>query len=53
MNRILSWARNSLDCSLVSDFMLLSMNEDILKRLNMDKVLDRWVNQKVRVAPFN
>ena len=53
MNRILSWARNSLDFSLASDFMLLSMNKDILKSLNLHKVLDRWVNQKVRVAPFN
>ena len=29
MNRILSWARNSLDFSLASDFMLLSMKKDI------------------------
>ena len=39
MNRILSWARNNLDFSLASDFMLLSMNKDILKRLNLDKML--------------
>ena len=32
MNRILSWARNSLDSSLANDFMLLSMNKDLLKR---------------------
>jgi hypothetical protein len=31
MNRILSWARNSLDSSLANDFMLLSMNKDLLK----------------------
>ena len=53
MNRILSWARYSLDSSLASDFMLLSMNKDIFKRLNLDKVLNRWVNQKERVAPSN
>ena len=41
MNRILSWARNSLDSSLASDFMLLSMNKDMLKSINLDKVLDR------------
>ena len=45
MNRILSWARNS-------DFMLLSMNKDLLKRINLDKVLDRWVNQKSRIVQF-
>ena len=33
MNRILSWAHNSLDSLLASDFMLLSMNKDLLKRL--------------------
>ena len=52
MNRILSWARNSLDSSLASDFMLLSMNKDPLKRINMDKILDRWVNQKSRIVQF-
>ena len=52
MNQILSWARNSLDSSLASDFMLLSMNKDLLKRINLDKVLDRWVNQKSRIVQF-
>jgi hypothetical protein len=52
MNRILSWARNSLDSSLANDFMLLSMNKDLLKRIDLDKVLDRWVNQKSRIVPF-
>ena len=46
MNRILGWARNGLDSSLANDFMLLSMNKDLLKRINLDKVLDRWVNKK-------
>ena len=52
MNRILSWARNSLDSSLANDFMLPSMNKDLLKRIDLDKVLDRWVNQKSRIVPF-
>ena len=43
MNRILSWARNSLSDSLTSDLMLLTMNKDILESINLDKVLDRWV----------
>jgi hypothetical protein len=30
MNRILSWARNSVDSSLANDFILLSMNKDLL-----------------------
>ena len=41
MNRILNWACNSLDSSLANDFMLLSMNNNLLKRINLDKVLDR------------
>ena len=53
MNRILSWARNTLDYSLASDFMLLSMNKDIMKSMNLDKVLDRWVNRKSRVVSFH
>mgnify|MGYP002803627694 CR=1 FL=1 len=52
MNRILTWARNSLSDSLTSDLMLLSMNKDILESINLDKVLDRWVNQKSRVVAF-
>ena len=53
MNRILSWARNSLDSSWASNFMLLSMNKDLLKSINLDEVLDRWVHQKNRIVPFN
>ena len=53
MNRILSWASNTLDYSLASDFMLLSMNKDIMKSMNLDKVLDRWVNKKSRVVSFH
>ena len=53
MNRILSWARNNLDSSWASDFMLLSMNKDLLKSINRDEVLDRWVHQKNRIVPFN
>ena len=53
MNRILSWARNTLDYSLASYFMLLSMNKDIMKSMNLDKVLDRGVNKKSRVVSFH
>ena len=53
MNRVLSWSRNSLNFSMASDFMVLSLNKDLLKSLDLDKVLDHWVHQKERVVPFN
>ena len=53
MNRVLSWSRNSLDFLMASDFMVLSLNKNLLKSLDLDKVLDQWVNQKNRVVPFN
>jgi hypothetical protein len=52
MNRILSWARNSLSYTLASDLMLLSMNKDVLRSMNLNNVLDHWVNQKSRVVAF-
>jgi hypothetical protein len=48
----ISWARNSLDSSLAGDLMLPSMNKNLLKRINLDKVLDGWVNQKSRIVQF-
>ena len=53
MNRVLSWSRNSLNFSMASDVMVLSLNKDLLKSLDLDKVLDHWVHQKDRVVPFN
>ena len=53
MNRVLSWSRNSVDFSMASDLMVLSLNKDLLKPLKLDKVLDQWVHQKDRVVPFN
>ena len=53
MNRVLSWSRNSLNFSMASDLMVLSLNKDLLKSLDLDKVLDHWVHQKDRVVPFN
>ena len=35
------------------DFMLLSINKDLLKSVSLDEVLDRWVHQKNRIVPFN
>ena len=53
MNRILSSARNSLSSFKAGDFMVLSMNKDLLSTLDLDKVLNRWVKQKERIAPFS
>ncbi len=53
MNRMLSWSQNSLDFSMASDFMVLSLDKDLLKSLDLDKVLDLWIHQKDRVVPFN
>jgi len=52
MNRVLSWSRNSLNFSMASDLMVLSLNKDLLKSLDLDKVLDHWVHQKDRVVPL-
>ena len=40
------FARNSLRSSRTVDFMVLSMNKDLLLTLDLDKVLNRWVKQK-------
>ena len=53
VNRLLRWARNSLSVLLASDLMLLSMNKDMLWSINLDKVLDCWVNEKSSVVAFN
>ena len=44
MNRILSYARNSLTKQLASDFIRLSLTKDILIELDLDAVVDAWVN---------
>ena len=46
MNRILSWARSSLDSTRASDLMTISLNRDIVKAINLDNVLERWMMQK-------
>ena len=50
MNRILSWARSSLDSTRASDLMTISLNRDIVKAINLD-VSERWMMQKKRVIP--
>ena len=52
MNRILSYARNSLSPSRASDFMFLSLNRDLTKNVNLDRVLDSWSNSKKRRLPL-
>ena len=46
MTRSLNWPRNSLDMQLASDMMVLSMNDDILKALDLNSVLYRWIEKK-------
>ena len=46
MNRILSWARSSLDSTRASDLMTISLDRDIVKAINLDNVLERWMMQK-------
>ena len=46
LNRIFSWARSSLDNTRASDLMTLSLNRDIVKRINLDDVLEGWIMQK-------
>ena len=41
MNRILSWARSSLDSTRASDSMTISLNRDFAKAINLDNVLER------------
>ena len=53
MNRILSFARNSLSSSRASDLMVLSLNRDITKKLDLDSVLNRWASSRARHLPFN
>ena len=48
MNRILSYARNSLSPCRASDLMLLSLNRDLTKSLDLDRVLDHWSSSKKR-----
>ena len=52
MNRILSWAPKFLDSTLASDLMLLSMNRDILKALDLNRLLDKWAREKSRKLKF-
>ena len=46
MNRIISYARNSLLSSLASDFIRLSLNKDILMELDLDKAVNDWANKR-------
>ena len=48
MRRIISYVRNSLTSDNASDFMLTSLNKDLLVDLDIDKIIDRWASQKKR-----
>ena len=38
-------------CTRASDLMTISLNRDIVKAINLDNVLERWMMQKNRVIP--
>ena len=50
MNRIFSYARNTLSVFIGSDLMLLSMNNDLLRKIYLEKVLDNWTLSKRRIV---
>lgn len=54
MNRIITYARNSLLSTLASDLIRLSLNKDILKDLDLDKAVDDWARKRTRrFIPLN
>ena len=53
MNRVLSYSRNSLDSALVSDFMVLSLNKDILKNIDEEDIVNAWTSRKIRKLRFD
>ena len=48
MRRIISYSRNSLTSPHASNFMLASLNKDLLAALNIDEVIDRWASKRPR-----
>jgi hypothetical protein len=46
MNRIITYARNSLLSTLASHFVRLSLNKDILVTLDLDKAVDDWAHKR-------
>ena len=52
MNRVISYTRTSLTTDRASDFMLLSLNKDILMKVNVDDVIKKWSCKKKRLIPL-
>ena len=48
MRRIISYSRNSVTSPHASNFMLASLNKDLLAALNIDEVIDRWASKRPR-----
>ena len=42
MNRVLNKTRNSLSQKHMQSFILLAMNKDLLKSLDVSKLYDKW-----------
>ena len=52
MNRVISYARNSLTSERASDLILLSLNKDLLVNINTDEVIKKWAERKNRHVPL-
>ena len=52
MNRVISYARNSLTTETASDLMLLSLNKDLLMNIDVDYVIKKWSGKKKRHIPL-
>lgn len=48
MRRIISYVRNRLTTDHASEFMLASLNKDLLSAIDIDAVIDRWASKKPR-----
>ena len=51
MNRVISWARNSIDKERASDLILLSVEKEFVDNLDLEEVIDYWARKKKRVLP--
>ena len=51
MNRVISWARNSIDKEWASDLILLSVEKELVDNLDLEEVIDFWARKKKIILP--
>ena len=49
-SRVMSKSRNKLSSSRANDFVVLAMNKDMLDHIDVDQIILRWSQMKVRVV---